>query len=85
MRLTETECFVFMVEDAKRYFGQWDMCDPVVWALLRVVLAQNDFQTAIDWGSSADNEQMVEEAIKERRKSVAALQEALEREPRGHQ
>ena len=33
----EQERFDFVAEDAKRYFGQWDMCDPVVWAILRVV------------------------------------------------
>jgi len=40
--------FNFLVEDAKRDFGQWDMCDPVVWAILCLVQAQNDFAHAID-------------------------------------
>jgi hypothetical protein len=79
----EQERFDFVVEDAKRYFGQWDMCDPVVWAILRVVQAQNDFAHAIDEGSYGENERMVEAAIKERRKAIAALQEAFEDEPRG--
>ena len=40
--------FNFMVEDAKRDFGRWDLCDPVVWAILRLVRAQSDFAHAID-------------------------------------
>jgi len=36
----EINRYNFEVEDAKRYFGEWDMCDPVVWAILRVVQAQ---------------------------------------------
>jgi hypothetical protein len=39
--------FQFAVEDAKRDFGQWDMCDPVSWAILRVVEAQNDLAHVI--------------------------------------
>jgi len=80
------ERFGFEVEDAKRYFGQWDMCDPVVWATLRVVQAQNDFAHAIDQVATYGvNERVVEAAIKERREAIAALQKALEREPRGFQ
>src|SRR5262245_51807694 len=82
----EAERFDFVGEDAKRYFGQWDICDPVVWAILRVVQAQNDFAYAIDQVVNVGvNERVVEAAIKERRKAIAALQEALEREPRGFQ
>src|SRR5262249_747959 len=82
----EAERFDFVVEDAKRYFGQWDRCDPVVWAILRVVQAQNDFAYAIDQVVNYGvNERVVEAAIKERRKAIAVLQEALEREPRGFQ
>jgi len=82
----EIERFDFVVEDAKRYFGQWDMCDPVVWATLRVVQAQNDFAHAIDQAVAYGvNERVVEAAIKERREAIAALQEALEHEPRGFQ
>ena len=78
--------FNFMVEGAKRDFGQWDMCDPVVWAILRLVQAQNDFAHAIDQAASYGvNERVVEAAIEERRKAIAALQKALEREPRGFQ
>ena len=40
--------FNFVVEDAKRDFGPWDMCDRVVWVTLRLVQAQNDFAHAID-------------------------------------
>ena len=82
----QAERFDFVVEDARRYFGQWDMCDPVVWAILRVVQAQNDFAHAIDqvivYGV---NERVVAAAIEERRKAIAALQEPLEREQRGFQ
>jgi hypothetical protein len=82
----DQERFDFVVEDAKRYFGQWDMCDPVVWAILRVVQAQNDFAVAIDQNVNYGvNKSVVEAAIKERRKAIAALQKALEREPRGFQ
>ena len=82
----EEERFEFVVEDAKRYFGQWDICDPVVWAILRVVQAQNDFAHAIDQNVNyGANDRVVEAAIKERRKAIAALQEALEGEPRGFQ
>ena len=80
------ERFDFVVEDAKRYFGQWDMCDPVVWAILRVVQAQNDFADAMDQVAAYGvNGRVVEAAIEERRKAIAALQEALEDEPRGFQ
>ena len=82
----EVERFNFVIEDARRYFGQWDMCDPVVWAILRVVQAQNDFAHAIDQVVSYGvNERVVEAAIKERRKAIAALQETLERGPPGFQ
>src|SRR5262245_12621397 len=78
--------FDFEVKDAKRYFGQWDMCDPVVWATLRLVQAQNDFAHAInDQVAYGVTERVVEAAIEERRKAITALQEALEREPRGFQ
>src|SRR5215831_7292900 len=82
----ETKHVKFVVEDAKRYFGQWDMADPVVWAILRVVEAQNDLAQAIDgWVNSGLDESLLEAAIKERRDAIAALQEAIEREPRGFQ
>ena len=78
--------FNFMVEGAKRDFGQWDMCDPVVWAILRLVQAQNDFVHAIDQANTYGvNERVVEAAIKDRRNAIAALQEVLELEPRGFQ
>jgi hypothetical protein len=78
--------FDFVVKDAKRHFGQWDMCDPVVWATLRVVQAQNDFAHAIDQvATDGVNERVVEAASKERRDAIAALQEVLEGEPRGFQ
>jgi hypothetical protein len=78
--------FDFAVKDAKRYFGEWDMCDPVVWAIVRVVEAQNDFAHAIgETVEDGANECVVEAAIKERREAIVALQEALEREPRGFQ
>ena len=80
------ERFNFVVEDAKRHFGQWDMCDPVVWAILRVVQAQSDFAHAIDqvviYGV---NERVVEQAIAERLAAIADLQKAIEEEPRGFQ
>ena len=76
--------FNFMVEGAKRDFGQWDMCDPVVWAILRLVQAQTDFAHAIDQANTYGvNERVVEAAIKDRRNSIAALQEVLKQEPCG--
>lgn len=74
------------MEDCKRYFGQWDRYDPVSWAILRVVQAQNDFSHAINLtvNYSADN-RLLEEAIAERIKAIAALQRAIEEEPRGFQ
>jgi tetratricopeptide (TPR) repeat protein len=82
----EQERFHFVVEDAKRYFGEWDSCDPVVWAILRVVQAQNDFADAMNQVAAYGvNGRVVEAAIEERRKAIAALREALEREPRGFQ
>jgi hypothetical protein len=77
--------FKFLVEDCKRYFGQWDIEDPVVWAILRVVQAQNDLADAINQDSEIGNKGGVESAIAERRDAIAALQEALKREPRGFQ
>ena len=74
------------VEDAKRGFGDWDSCDPTVWALLKVVKAQTAFAHAIEenvcYGESDD---VVEAAIEERRKAIVALTEALASEPRGYQ
>ena len=82
----ELKHFKFVVEDVKRYFGQWDICDPVVWAILRVVEGQNDLAQAIDGQvNSGLDESLLEAAIEERRQAVAALQEAIEREPRGFQ
>ena len=43
----ELEHFNLTVEDTKRYFGDWDAYDPVVWAILRVAAAQNDLAYAI--------------------------------------
>ena len=84
--IREQEHFHSVVEDVKRDFGQWDMCDPVVWAILRVVQAQNDFAHAMDQAVAyGEDQRVVEEAIEERRKAIAALQEALEDEPRGFQ
>jgi len=86
IRAVQEDCdrFQFEVEDAKRYFGQWDMCDPVVWAILRVVTAQSDFahamSQAVHYGV---NERVVEQATAERIAAIAALQKAIEEEPRG--
>jgi len=50
------------------------------------VQAQNDFADAMDQVANYGvDERMVEAAIEERRKAIAALQEALEDEPRGFQ
>jgi hypothetical protein len=75
----------FVVEDAKRHFGEWDVCDPVAWAILRVVQAQNDLAHAIDVDVDHGAKRLVEAAIAERREAVAALRQALEQEPRGFQ
>jgi hypothetical protein len=82
----ELEHFNFEVEDAKRYFGDWDICDPVCWAIIRVVQAQNDLAYAIgEVACCSANKRMLEQAIAERREAIAALQNALEEEPRGFQ
>lgn len=78
--------FEFEIEDAKRFFGQWDICDPVCWAILRVVQAQNDFAYAIEQVNCYGmDERMVEQAIAARLAAIAALQLAIEKEPRGFQ
>lgn len=84
----ERECakYEFTVEDARRHFGEWDMEDPVVWAILRVVQAQNDFAHAIlSCELNGVSYRMLEAAIDERREAIAALQRALASEPRGFQ
>jgi hypothetical protein len=84
--MTPSSRYNFVVADAKRYFGKWDMCDPVIWAILRVVQAQNDLANAIDQVVSYGvSERMIEFAIAERLEAVDALRQALEREPRGFQ
>jgi len=85
IRAVQEDCdrFQFEVEDAKRYFGQWDMYDPVVWAILRVVQAQNDLAHAFDQFAAYGTERMVEQAGAERIVAIAALQKAIEEEPRG--
>jgi hypothetical protein len=76
----------FVVEDAKRHFGEWDMCDPVAWAIIRVVQAQNDLAHAIcEDVTHGAPKRMVEAAIAERREAIDALRQALEQEPRGFQ
>jgi hypothetical protein len=78
--------FDFTIEETERHFGKWDVADPVVWAILRVVQAQNDFAHAIYAVSDEGAPQrMLEAAITERREAIAALQEALAKEPRGFQ
>jgi hypothetical protein len=74
------------VEDAKRNFGEWDSCDPVVWTLLRTVQAQNALAHAIaEVACYGEDERILEEAIAERLAAIAALQEAIKQEPRGFQ
>jgi hypothetical protein len=84
-----TKRFLAAVELAKRGFGQWDQCDPVVRALLRVVTAQSDLSRAITYSATIaewdDGAAAVEAEIAERRKAIVALQKALEQEPRGFQ
>jgi hypothetical protein len=81
----EWKRFRLAVEDAKRYFGLWDICDPVVWAILRVVSAQNDLMKAIELSVRGVDNRVVEHPIAERIKAIAALQKAIEQEPRGFQ
>jgi hypothetical protein len=80
----ERQKFDFVIDDCKRYFGQWDECDAVSWAILRVVQAQNDFSRAMELYAYNDvSDRVIEEAIAERIKSIAALQQAIKKEPRG--
>jgi hypothetical protein len=78
------------VDGAKEGFGQWDACDPVVWAILALVRAQTNVALAIDHHANyADDldeaKEGVEQAIAARLEAVKALQEAIEEEPRGFQ
>jgi antirestriction protein len=85
-KLREHEAtFKFLIVDCKRHFGQWDSCDPVAWAILRVVQAQNDLSYAIDQDQYGDSDHVVEAAIAERIAAIAALQDAIKQEPRGFQ
>jgi hypothetical protein len=79
----EIERFNFVAEDAKRYFGQWDAFDPVCWAILRVVEAQNDLAHAYDMSAALALEKGVDEAIAERIEAIAALQKVIEEYPSG--
>jgi hypothetical protein len=81
----QMERYKFVVADAKRHFGLWDTCDPVVWALIAVVQAQNDLAHAIEQDVSGGAERMVEDAISERIKAINALVKAIKDEPRGFQ
>jgi hypothetical protein len=84
--LHEQKHFHAAVEAAKRGFGEWDLCDPVVWAILEVVRTQTAFATAMEANVCyGENDDMVEAAIEQRRKAIVALTEALESEPRGFQ
>jgi hypothetical protein len=78
------ERFEFEIEDTKRYFGQWDAYDPISWAILRVVQAQNDLAHAFDQVAIYGvNDRMLEEAFKERLEAITALQKAIKKYPRG--
>jgi hypothetical protein len=82
----EFKRFAFVAEDCKRYFGLWDPSDPVSWAILRVVQAQNDLSHAIEINACyRPAERAVEAAIAERLEAITALQHAIEEEPRGFQ
>jgi hypothetical protein len=84
--IREQKHFHSVVEDAKHGFGEWDTCDPVAWAILRVVRAQTALAAAIDEDANYnENERGVEAAIEERCRAITALQEALAQEPRGFQ
>jgi hypothetical protein len=78
------ERYDFEVADCRRYFGEWDLCDPVVWAILRVVQAQNDLARAIDlFADHGADARGIEQAIAERLKAITALQQATGKHPRG--
>jgi hypothetical protein len=75
-------CFVFEAEDAKRHFGEWDMCDPVCWALLRVVQAQNDLAHAyVQHECFGVSEIVIERAVAERLAAIDELLRAIEENP----
>jgi hypothetical protein len=79
--------FKLAIEDAKKEFGHWDMCDPVVWAILDLVKAQTGLANAIDQHVVYADEakEGVEQAIAARIKAIENLQKAIEEEPRGFQ
>jgi hypothetical protein len=74
----QNERYAFLIEEALRHFGQWDVFDPVVWAILRVVQAQNDLATAyLATATGAGPERMVDAALAERRAAIEALRQAI--------
>jgi hypothetical protein len=73
--------FVFEVEDAKRHFGEWDMYDPVCWAILRVVQAQNDLAHAYEQEACYGVKNVIEQATAERLAAIAVLQKTVEEYP----
>jgi hypothetical protein len=82
--MTELKLFQFMVEDCKRFLGEWDTCDPVSWEILRVIEAQNDLATAYEMhGCYSASYSVLEQAFAERLKAIAALQKAIKENPYG--
>jgi hypothetical protein len=82
--IREQTHFHAVVENAKRGFGEWDLCDPVSWAILRVVRAQTDFAHAVEENVAyGENDDVVEAAIAERIKAIVALQEAIKQANKG--
>jgi hypothetical protein len=73
--------FVFEVEDAKRYFGEWDAFDPVSRAILRVAQAQSDLAHAYVQDVCYGVRNVVEQALAERLAAVVALQKTIEENP----
>jgi hypothetical protein len=69
-----------LVKEALSRFGRWDVADPVVWALLHVVVAQNDLSAAYaadaTRGGDYDGPRMIDDAIAERREAIEALRQA---------
>jgi hypothetical protein len=75
-----------LVAEAKEGFGEWDPQDPVVHALLGVVITQNEFAHTLRLiYCEGFEEALIEQAITARAKAIAALLKALKQEPRGFQ
>jgi hypothetical protein len=72
----KNKLYDLLVKEALRRFGEWDVFDPVVWALLHVVVAQNNLAAAYAADASGEAGMDIDTALAERREAIEALQQA---------